>query len=341
MLYIDTKYAEQLSHRLRNFKKNKDYLWNFSCPICGDSARNKLKARGYIYRRENDLFVKCHNCSYGANLGNFLKEVDKRLYDLYVVERYSSNASKHISHKTPDFFDSFKTTMKKNILLTGANKVSDLEDSHPIKKYVLKRQIPSRFYSEIYWVNAFKKWINEHVTPKFASTADDHPRLVFPFIDENNNLIAVQGRSFGKEKPKYYTIKTDETNEKIYGLNRLNTNERIYAVEGPIDSLFIPNCIAVAGASFDIPFIFNSKNNITIVPDNEPRNIEICKQINKLILTNHSVCLFPSNIKGKDLNEMVLNNPKIKDDLIEIINKNTYTGLEAQMAFKSWVKCKI
>lgn len=340
MLYIDTKYTEQLAHRLRNFRKSKDYLWNFSCPICGDSATNKLKARGYIYRRENNLFVKCHNCSYGANLGNFLKEIDKNLYNLYVIERYSSNTNKHVSHKTPDFFDNFKT-MKKNILLTGANKVSDLEDSHPIKKYVLKRQIPSRYYSDIFWVSSFKQWVNTNITPKFASIKDDHPRLVFPFIDESNNLLAIQGRSFGNEQPKYYTIKTNEKNDKLYGLNRLNKNEKIYVVEGPIDSLFVPNCIAVAGSSYDVEFIVNNKNNITIIPDNEPRNVEICKQINKLIENNFSICLFPANIKGKDLNEMVLNSPKIKEELISIINKNTYTGLEAQLAFKSWIKCKI
>ena len=99
MLYIDAKFAQILGSRLRNFKQKKDYVWNYSCPVCGDSSKNKLKARGYIYRAKSDLLVKCHNCGYGTNIGNLIKYVDPVLYDEYVLERYKSGAGKHNSHK--------------------------------------------------------------------------------------------------------------------------------------------------------------------------------------------------------------------------------------------------
>ncbi len=99
MLYIDAKYANILGSRLRNFKQKDQYLWNYSCPVCGDSSKNKLKARGYIYRQKTDLFVKCHNCGYGTNIGNLIKYVDTQLYDEYVLERYKGGATRYNDHK--------------------------------------------------------------------------------------------------------------------------------------------------------------------------------------------------------------------------------------------------
>ena len=77
MNYIDTKYISLISLRLRNFTKKGDYLWNFSCPFCGDSQKNKKKARGFVYRTKNDLFYKCHNCSHGTNLSKLIEYVDE------------------------------------------------------------------------------------------------------------------------------------------------------------------------------------------------------------------------------------------------------------------------
>jgi transcription elongation factor Elf1 len=99
MLHIDAKYVSILGPRLRNFKKKSDYLWNFSCPICGDSSTNKTKARGYIYRTKTGLFYRCHNCSHGTNLGNIIKHIDEGLYKQYVVERYREGATQYNSHK--------------------------------------------------------------------------------------------------------------------------------------------------------------------------------------------------------------------------------------------------
>ena len=55
MLFIDIKYIDLVSPKLRNFKKKNTYLWNFSCPICKDSKRSVLKARGFIYKIKNNL----------------------------------------------------------------------------------------------------------------------------------------------------------------------------------------------------------------------------------------------------------------------------------------------
>src|SRR6056300_606409 len=90
--YIDIKYINQISTRLGQFKKKGDYLYNFRCPHCGDSKKSKTKARAYFYRVKNDMFFKCHNCGEGQSLTNFLKFIDAKKYEQYLLERYKGSA---------------------------------------------------------------------------------------------------------------------------------------------------------------------------------------------------------------------------------------------------------
>jgi len=339
MLFIDTKYANMLNTYLRNFKQKKDYLWNFSCPICGDSSSNKTKARGYIYRKKHDLFVKCHNCSYGANIGNFIKEVSAPLYDEYTLERYKTGTNKHNSHKKPDNFDMFKqetTLVLKDSFLDDLTPIESLPSGHPVLEYVKQRKIPENKFSLLYVTAGFKSLTNKF-TLKFTDEKNDHPRLVIPFMDQHGKVFAYQGRAFGDETPKYYTIKLDDR-DKIYGLDRIDYSRHIYVVEGPIDSLFLDNCLAVAGSSIGMNTIEKIKTNCTIVLDNEPRNKEICKIIEGYIKNDFTVCLWPDTIEQKDINDMVKSG-MTPEEIQTTINENSYQGLAAIAAFTGWKKC--
>ena len=92
-MYVDIKYLNLISHRLQRFKKKGDYLWNFRCPYCGDSKKSQSKARGFVFRKKNDLFFKCHNCSMGTNLSNLIKTVDSKIHDDYILERYKEGTT--------------------------------------------------------------------------------------------------------------------------------------------------------------------------------------------------------------------------------------------------------
>ena len=74
--YIDIKFLNLLSTRLPKFKRKSDNLFNFRCPHCGDSQKSASKARGFVYRKKNDMFFKCHNCGMGQTLGNLIKFLD-------------------------------------------------------------------------------------------------------------------------------------------------------------------------------------------------------------------------------------------------------------------------
>ena len=146
--YIDLDYITKIQPRLSQFKRKKDYLFNFRCPICGDSKKSKTKARAYLYRVKNDMFYKCHNCSASHNLANFIKVVDRKIYDQYILERYKGNKP-----ATENLFDKFKTNTKEKLNFTplrGLKSFDTIDDEHPAKQYLLNRKIPKDYFNRLF-----------------------------------------------------------------------------------------------------------------------------------------------------------------------------------------------
>lgn len=334
--YIDLNYISKIQPRLQQFKKKRDYLFNFRCPVCGDSKKSKTKARAYLYRVKNDMFFKCHNCSASHNLANFIKLVDRPLYDEYIFERYKG--SKPVSED--NLFDKFKTNTKeklKSIPLQGLTAFKTLDDEHPAKKYLKKRKIPEQYFDKLFYCKKFQEFVNKIRPGTFGKDTEkyEHPRLVIPFYDVDGEIFALQGRSFGKEQPKYITIKLKENKQKIFGLERLNTQRTIYVVEGPIDSLFIDNCIAAAGADIVLP---TEQKDVVFIFDNEPRNKQIISRMYQIIEQNYKLLIWPEGTKEKDINEMIMNGIT-KSQIENIITDNTYSGLSALTQLNSYKRC--
>jgi hypothetical protein len=254
-----------------------------------------------------------------------------------VLERYKAGATRYNSHKDVTPIIQPKEELVDDIL-SPLKRLDQLPVDHPAVKYVINRKIPRNKWNLLYFAPKFKAFTNT-VTPKFVEPiVDEHPRMIIPYFTPHGKCFAYQARAYGNEEPKYYTIKVDETEEKIYGLERVDYGRRIYVVEGPIDSLFLPNAIAVSGSSFDTPTIRRLLANATIVMDNEPRNKEIVKQLDKYIDSGFSVCMMPDTIAQKDINEMILHGGITPEEIIELINTNTYTGMDAKLKFVNWRK---
>ena len=338
MSYIDTKYLNLVSPQLSLFKKKGDNLWNFRCPYCGDSNKNKLKARGFVFRKKNDLFFKCHNCSVGASLGNLIKHVNSKIYDDYILERYRKGVK--TNNPEPEFKFNAPIFPKKNIF-KNLKSISQLPESHPARRLVGERKIPETRHKDLYLCPAFYRFTNFLIKNKFPSLGGDHPRLLIPFRNECGEIFAYQGRSFGSEEPKYITIKLNAECDKIFGLDKVDKSKHILVVEGPLDSLFLDNCIAVAGSDFSKSLSVQGKlllnEDFTIIFDNEPRNSEICKQIEKTIKQGRNVVIWPSYIKQKDINDMVLAG-HTKEELQQIIKDNTFSFAQAQLKLSEWRK---
>ena len=310
------------------FKKKGDALWNFRCPYCGDSQKSRTKARGFVYRKKNDLFYKCHNCGVGTTLGKLIEHLDSKTYNDYIFERYKKGVK--TNNPEPEFkFD--EPIFRKKGVLKNLKSISDLSTDHPARKIVEERSIPFESFSDLYLCESFYQFTNKLIPNKFPSLDGDHPRLLIPFRDEQGEVFAYQGRAFGEETPKYITIKLKDE-DKIFGLDRVDKSKHFYVCEGPLDSLFIDNCLAVGGSDFD-----RLEGNFTVIFDNEPRNKEINKQIEKTIDRGCSIVLWPDQMEWKDINDMIIHG-YTKSQIQEIITDNTFCGAAAQLRFAEWRK---
>ena len=298
-LYTDQKYVGLISPRLDLFKQVRPNLWNSRCPICGDSHKNKSKKRMYIYAKKQDLFVKCHNCGYGASLGNFIKQLDPHLHGQYVMERYGQGQTGRGKTKEPEFHfekPKFKPRPQKIELPS----IGELDEEHFARKYFESRKLPESFKDKVYFAEDFKKWAEDISNIDYSNLGKEEPRMVIPFFDTEGKLIAAQGRALGRNELRYITIKVDEDSPKIYGLDRLTPETTTYIVEGPIDSMFLPNCLAVAGG--DLQSIKIDKKRCVLIFDNEPRNEHTVKKLMKAIDDDWDVVVWSKEKKFKDIN---------------------------------------
>jgi len=317
-----------VSPRLSLFTKKKADLFNFRCPYCGDSKKRKNKARGYLFKIKNDFVYKCHNCGVGRTFSNFLKDQDTFLHDQYVMEKFKDGRTgKGTTVPNPKF--NFKAPVfRKNGI--NLEKISDLNTSHPAREYLEKRGIKDLDY--FYYCPKFKAWTNEQ-KKTFDNCRQDSPRIIIPFRDKDGKLFGYQGRSLAPTaKMRYITIMLDEDKPKIFGQDRINDKEPVYIVEGPFDSTFIQNSVAMAGSDVDIR-TFGWSDHIWIY-DNEPRNREIVARISKSIDRGDKVVIWPKNIQQKDINDMHL----ARHDVQTLVESNTYQGLTATLKFNDWKK---
>jgi len=339
MDWLETKYVTLLSSRLRNYRQKSPRLFNFSCPICGDSLSDKKKARGWIYEKRGTYLYHCHNCSVTMTVSNFIKNVDHSVYNEYVFEKLKNE-------KSPEQIDlqTFVDKMKKPAFmksgpLVGLKKVSQLTPDHRVKKFVDARKIPNPYHAKLFCCPNFKHFTNELVPNKFdeSSLGRDETRLLIPFFDANKNMHAYQCRALGESRVKYITIVLDDSVPKVYGLDSVNFDKTVYVFEGPIDSMFVPNSIATAGGDLVSAISTFDKKNLVIVYDNEPRSKETVKKIDKSIMNGYNVCIWPDNMDHKDVNDMVL--AGLSPEFIKhIIDTHTYRDLTAKLMLNKWSK---
>lgn len=337
MLWLDHKYINLMSSRLERFSRVNANTYKFRCPICGDSQKDTRKTRGYVYMRKGTLKFFCHNCNASMGLPWFIKTQDPTLYAEYLKDRMLENGHKD---ETQVFVDKMKTPVfVKTTGLKDLKKVSQLKPEHPVKLYIQKRLIPSDTHHKLFLVMKFKEWVNTMIPDKFDDLENDEPRLIIPFLDKDKKLFGFQGRSFKKTGVRYITIILDDEQPKIFGLDTMDPSKDIYVVEGPIDSLFLPNGIASAGGDLITPLqqLDVQKDKFVVVYDNEPRNKHTVKHIEKAIDSGYRVCIWPTAMEQKDINDMVLAGYTI-DKVKEIIDECTYSGPTAKLHLAIWRK---
>jgi len=298
--------------------------------------------RGFIYKKGNDLFYKCHNCAAGLSLGNLIKQIAPDLHKEYVLERYktgedglSNRGHKAIAIPTPRF-DKVSTDLRYD----NWERCDRLPAGHFCLNDLEGRKIPKEFYSKLYFTKDYKELCDE-INPQHGKTITADARLVIPYYNEYNVLTAVSGRALETSdyKLRYVVVRANnDSDEKLmYGMDRINTNETVQIVEGQFDSMFLYNTLASCDSSLHLTAAKIPAINKVLIFDNEPRNKEIVKLMQDAIKLEHNVVIWPNTIEAKDINDMVLSGLS-PDEIQSIISNNTFKGLEAQAKFVFWKK---
>ena len=332
MLWVDKKYLRLISSRFRNSKWKTEDLLNHACPYCGDSEKNPHKARGYHFVYKETFFYKCHNCGESKSFAKFLKEQDSTLWKQYSVEKFykkapTLNYQNREPKKVHPKHDNLKSVGCINVLEPEAQRARD---------YLNVRLVPKHRWDELYYIENCQALSQLDYKYRDRVFGND-PRLILPFYTRQGKLIGLSGRALNNNKLRYLTLKFNESESLIYGLRTVDYNERVYVTEGPIDSLFLPNAIAVAGSEFSKLNTIVATEQTVVVFDNEPRNPEIVKKMSQIIEDGFTVCIWPRVMLDKDINDMVLSgwSPNI---IVDTIDKNKFSGLKAKMALSDWSK---
>ena len=264
-------------------------VFELSCPFC--------KSTSFKYQHNERWMFLCHSCQRNISWLSVENKVPKKQKQTADIN-YSS-------------------------ILNAVKSVSSLEDGHLCKSYVNKRKIPNKWFDKLYYTdtpNVFAKPAGKELK--------DGPKLVIPLFNKNKKMFGVQLRSLDNQKPKYITLRYNDSDEKIFGMDTINHSEDATIVEGPIDSLFVKNSIAMAGIST----IDDKYKTFTVCLDNEPRNKQVIQKLINYVDQGFKVVVWPDVIKQKDINDMVLAGV----DVNAVIKSNTYSGLEAKIKINNW-----
>ena len=268
------------------------------------------------------------------SFGNFLKYINRPLYDQYSLERFKNESSGNTAK--PDFSMAKEKPVFHHDLKINLPTIESLPTDHPAKQYLIKRKIPRDRMKDIYFASNFKSFVLE-MLPSYDKTLYDEPRIVFPFFDAEKKLLGFQGRALNDSKVKYITIKMDDDFMKIYGLDRVDLTKKIYVVEGIIDSMFLHNSIAVMDASLHKIRSILGNYDYVLIPDRDVRNREVMKNVAKMIEMKYNVCLLPNNLSGKDINDLIMTGTT-SSEIMNLIDTNTWSDLRARLEFEQWKK---
>jgi hypothetical protein len=333
MLWLQEKYINLISHRLPLFKKVRQNQYAFRCVICHDSKTNKYKTRGglYVHSGAQEYNYGCFNCGASMKFTTFLKQFDPSMYDEYQLEAFKESQTDFSYQKKEEP----KAVQKKNkIDMSALTRIDHFDEDHLVMKYILSRKIPKNQWKKLYFCPKYLEWISLYTKKKYNKAAE-HPRLIIPFFDRYGNITRISARAFGNESPKYLYTVINKESTRLYGIDSIDTKKPVYVVEGPLDSLFIENSIAVGMASYEDPELNNIPDKV-FIPDNEPRNKDVCENFRKVVERGEKVCIWQEDTE-KDINDMIKNGKSI-ESIMRLIRESTFSGIEAKLKFSEWIK---
>lgn len=344
MNYVDSKYINLISVYLDQFKQQSSELFNFRCPICGDSKKNKFKRRGYLYAFDDVVAFRCHNCGAGMSLANLIKHFSVDLWKRYCFERFYNGEKRTPQQRAKDDAPSTPKPAHENnndeSALSGWSSIAELPETHPAKRYVQGRRIPEVRHSGLYYTSDLRQLYRK--IPRYVDRVPGLPEtaLLIPFFDDSLELTFIQARVLDPNaKKRYQTFQVKEGGSKLWGLDQVDWNKLVWVFEGPIDAMMVDNGIAVAGGSLPVEIKYlNEKchEGFVFVFDNDYKsNFEVFHHFRKSIEAGVPVVFFDKKFTYKDVNEAIQDG-WTREGLLKYLRQHVKQGLEAQLALSEF-----
>lgn len=301
-------------------------------PVCGDSQKDEFKSRFWAYPSNNGS-VRCHcyNCEYSDWLSNYLKEYEEDLYREYILERRKEQSFGKTTQGPVDISPKIAAKMPVIEKLPFCERLDKLPENHPIINYVIGRKIPKRSWNRLWFTMQWPALVNT-INPGTYKNEANEPRLVIPIFNSNKDIESIQGRALRKDAPqKYITIKAHVDATKIYGLDTIDERNRVWVMEGPIDSLFIPNSIAITGGSIDLNLVPCKETRVWVM-DAEARHPDTIKRMTRLVNAGEKIVFWDkAPWPSKDINDMVKDDGATPEEILAYMQSNIEQGLMAKM----------
>lgn len=285
-------------------------------------------------------------------MAKLIERVDHTLHGQYVADRYKNRNIKitKTPYEVAQEMCSVQPMFGQKTLNHDVQKSLKSVDAIPMDlmlqnvphhfsvSYLHERNIPEERFNRLWFIKDEEKL--ENLSPKYEGRiAGNASRILFPFCDRNKKLLAVSGRALDDKSLRYLMVRlADDAGPLIYGLDFWDSTQTTYVVEGPFDSLFLPNALAAGGTDLQKVKDVVPQDNAIIVFDNQPRNVEVCYHMEKAIEDGWTICIWPKKVLEKDINDMI-NAGEDVGKVLDTLNSNSFSGMKAKMAMSKWRKC--
>lgn len=253
--------------------------------------------------------------------------------EVFREEKGGANTGPRYLIPKPEF--SAKAEPEKKLIDIGLIPISSLPEDHRAVQYLVGRKIPKARYHDLYYAQDMKVCEELNINYKDRLISDE--RIVIPFRNLEGKLTGVSGRAMGNSKVRYVTVRLN--NEPlVYGLDRVDVSKIVYIMEGPFDSMLVPNSIAPGGTDMVRALSYIPHDKAVIVFDNQPRNKQVVDHVQKMATRKIPMVVWPSNWKYKDINESVVDGVD-PAEVVALLNTCTHQGLALNLALRDWKKC--
>jgi len=326
---LPTQYIIQMFYQYAGFPKYKKgtQVYNGCCPSCREGKSWGRKKRLYYMPKEDYLI--CHNCQRSWNPINWIMEQSGMAFHEVINESEQFDSDEfEVNEVTNKPIVKVGTLPDDSINLFDKQQTNFYKDNKVVQdalKYITNRRLDTAVNRPRALYISLKDYVHKN-------------RLCIPFYNSDGQITYYQTRALYKkdeiDKPKYLSKMHGE--KAVFGMHNVDPElDHLFIFEGPIDSMFVKNGIAMAGISLSEkqeeelkPFIFHNK---IWVLDNQLDNKDVKKKLTQLVEQGEKVFIWPKKYKDfKDLNEIC---QKYKLDQIspKFFIDNSVDGVEALM----------